>query len=139
MAKSKLVIGFLTLAIGVLAGTGGVASAQGPDADASNPPATKEDCKKGGWKQHADENGTAFKNQGQCVKWVNAHGYGYSGQDSNVDVATNTKVKGDGNIISNAINFLFGSTPSGNVTANVDTDVEGNGNFVSNMIKFLFN
>jgi hypothetical protein len=137
MAKSKLVIGFLTLAIGVFAGSTGVASAIGPDVDASNPPATKQDCKKGGWQQHADENGVAFKNQGQCVKWVNAHGY--SGQDNNVDVAVNTKVKGDNNIIRNAIDFIFGSIPSGNVAANVNTDVEGNGNFVSNIIKFVFN
>ena len=30
-------------------------------------PTSKEDCKKGGWKQFG------FKNQGQCIKYVNHH------------------------------------------------------------------
>jgi hypothetical protein len=33
-----------------------------------DPPDAKKDCKKGGWK---DFNDPAFKNQGQCVKYVN--------------------------------------------------------------------
>lgn len=33
-------------------------------------PTTKSDCKKGGWKSFTDP---TFKNQGQCVSWVNHH------------------------------------------------------------------
>jgi hypothetical protein len=35
-------------------------------------PTNKEQCKKGGWKELTDSNGTPFKNQGQCVKFVEA-------------------------------------------------------------------
>jgi hypothetical protein len=33
-------------------------------------PTTKSDCKKGGWKAFTDP---TFRNQGQCVSWVNHH------------------------------------------------------------------
>ena len=33
-------------------------------------PMTKDDCKKGGWKQFS---GLGFKNQGSCIKFVNTH------------------------------------------------------------------
>jgi hypothetical protein len=36
-------------------------------------PKTKDDCKDGGWRNFADETGTPFPNQGQCVAWVNHH------------------------------------------------------------------
>lgn len=35
-----------------------------------NTPASKDACKKDGWKALQDSNGNAFKNQGQCVAWV---------------------------------------------------------------------
>ncbi len=38
-----------------------------PDTD---PPADKDQCKKGGW---ATFNNPSFRNQGQCVSWVNHH------------------------------------------------------------------
>ena len=34
-------------------------------------PASKDDCKDGGWKNLRDENGEPFKNQGQCVSYAN--------------------------------------------------------------------
>ncbi len=34
-------------------------------------PATKDDCKKGGWKDLTRADGTPFKNQGQCIRYVN--------------------------------------------------------------------
>jgi hypothetical protein len=34
-------------------------------------PATKDDCKDGGWQTLVRTNGTAFKNQGACVSYVN--------------------------------------------------------------------
>ena len=34
-------------------------------------PTSKQQCKKGGWKTFRNP---SFKNQGQCVKWVNHHG-----------------------------------------------------------------
>ncbi len=33
-------------------------------------PASKDECKKGGWMNRADDNGNAFKNQGQCVSFA---------------------------------------------------------------------
>jgi predicted extracellular nuclease len=34
-------------------------------------PETKDDCKKGGWKDLTRADGTPFKNQGQCIRYVN--------------------------------------------------------------------
>jgi hypothetical protein len=34
-------------------------------------PTNKEQCKGGGWRELTDGNGTPFKNQGQCVSFVN--------------------------------------------------------------------
>ena len=36
-------------------------------------PKNKHDCKHGGWRDHTDEHGTRFRNQGRCVAWVNHH------------------------------------------------------------------
>jgi hypothetical protein len=36
-------------------------------------PATKDDCKQGGWQHLTDEHGTPFRNQGECIAWVNHH------------------------------------------------------------------
>jgi YVTN family beta-propeller protein len=33
-------------------------------------PTNEEQCKKGGWHELADHNGTPFKNQGACVSYV---------------------------------------------------------------------
>lgn len=38
-----------------------------------NTPTSKEDCKNGGWRNFVDENGEPFKNQGDCIAWVNSH------------------------------------------------------------------
>jgi hypothetical protein len=35
----------------------------------ANPPTRKGQCKKGGWRELTDRNGTLFKNQGQCVRF----------------------------------------------------------------------
>jgi hypothetical protein len=34
-------------------------------------PAQLDDCKSGGWSTHTDAHGTSFRNQGQCVAFVN--------------------------------------------------------------------
>lgn len=39
--------------------------------NASNPPATKDDCKNGGWQTRTTATGQPFKNQGQCVSSTN--------------------------------------------------------------------
>lgn len=39
-----------------------------------NMPSSKDACKKGGWMTLTDQNGDAFKNQGQCVSWTNGRG-----------------------------------------------------------------
>ena len=36
----------------------------------SNVPTSKNQCKNGGWQNLADNNGTPFKNQGDCVSYV---------------------------------------------------------------------
>jgi hypothetical protein len=33
-------------------------------------PASKDDCKRGGWRNLADDQGQSFRNQGQCVSFV---------------------------------------------------------------------
>jgi hypothetical protein len=35
----------------------------------ANQPTSKKQCKKGGWRELTDRNGTPFKNQGQCVSF----------------------------------------------------------------------
>lgn len=40
------------------------------DGDTTNPPQSKGDCKKGGWQSLTDDEGTPFKNQGDCVSYV---------------------------------------------------------------------
>jgi hypothetical protein len=39
----------------------------------SSVPTNKQQCRKGGWRKLIDSNGKPFKNQGQCVKFVNAN------------------------------------------------------------------
>ncbi|MGH2409069.1 MAG: hypothetical protein ACRDFX_01575 [Chloroflexota bacterium] len=43
------------------------------DFQTSNPPASKEQCKHGGYQNLTDGNGQPFKNQGQCIKYFNHH------------------------------------------------------------------
>jgi hypothetical protein len=42
------------------------------------PPSDKDECKKGGWQSF---NNPEFRNQGQCIAHVNAHGHGHAGDD----------------------------------------------------------
>jgi hypothetical protein len=37
-------------------------------------PSDKDACKNNGWMTMTDQNGVAFKNQGQCVSWTNGRG-----------------------------------------------------------------
>jgi hypothetical protein len=37
----------------------------------ANTPVSKDQCKDGGWSNYGDDQGQAFKNQGQCVAYVN--------------------------------------------------------------------
>jgi hypothetical protein len=36
-------------------------------------PTSRDDCRHGGWQDLADDAGTPFANQGQCLAWVNRH------------------------------------------------------------------
>jgi len=38
--------------------------------NAANPALTKDDCKNGGWQTHTTATGAPFKNQGQCIEYV---------------------------------------------------------------------
>ena len=38
---------------------------------AANPPLTKDDCKNGGWQSLTNASGEPFRNQGQCIQYVN--------------------------------------------------------------------
>jgi hypothetical protein len=40
----------------------------------TNEPKDKDACKNNGYKNLTDQNGVAFKNQGQCVSWTNGRG-----------------------------------------------------------------
>lgn len=40
----------------------------------ANPPGSKADCKKGGWKSLTDDAGASFVNQGDCVSYVSTGG-----------------------------------------------------------------
>lgn len=40
----------------------------------TNTPSNKDQCKDGGYVNYTDQNGNAFKNQGQCVSWTNGRG-----------------------------------------------------------------
>jgi hypothetical protein len=73
--RARRLLAATVVAGGVLmAGVGFAAPAWAP----TNTPHSKADCKNGGWKHHTDAHGHAFKNQGQCVSWVehnvNHHG-----------------------------------------------------------------
>jgi hypothetical protein len=37
-------------------------------------PATAGQCKNGGWQHYTDASGTPFKNQGDCVSYVDTNG-----------------------------------------------------------------
>jgi hypothetical protein len=43
------------------------------DFELVNTPTSSDDCKNGGYKNLTDTNGNAFKNQGQCVSYVQAN------------------------------------------------------------------
>ena len=110
MVKSKLIIGFLTLAIGTLVGSAGVATTMATNHTMPNPPATKADCKNGGWQHHTDQNGTPFTNQGQCISWVNQHGYGGGGGGGGINiiiVIITTIANNIGNVISSILHSIF--------------------------------
>lgn len=130
MTKSRIITGFLAVAIGVLAGSTSVANAQG-SVGTPNPPTSTADCKNGGWRTKSDTTGALFKNQGQCVKFANQSGYG-----GTVNVGVSTNVNGNGNVITNIINFFVGG--STNVNLGVSTNVDGDRNFVNNVVRFIF-
>lgn len=46
---------------------------------AANTPQSKNDCKKGGWKQYEDDQYRPFKNQGDCVSYVATGGRNKAG------------------------------------------------------------
>lgn len=62
-ASALSVIALMVGSLGLLLGIAGPASAT----PASSYPVTKDDCKHGGW---AGFTGVDFRNQGQCVSWV---------------------------------------------------------------------
>lgn len=90
---SKLVLGFLVMAITALVGTAGVATA----APADKP--TKEECASAG-----------FVNYGQCVReWAHDRGQGGgSGYGGDVNVNVDVAVNGDNNVVNIVINYILG-------------------------------
>jgi hypothetical protein len=46
----------------------------GANAASLRVPASKDDCKNGGWQSLARQDGSAFNNQGACVSYVEAGG-----------------------------------------------------------------
>ena len=49
-------------------------------------PTSKEDCKRGGWQHLRRHDGTTFRNQGDCVSYVNhRYGHGYGGDNDDED------------------------------------------------------
>jgi len=88
-----------------LAGTTYATSNGGGDNPTNGAPTSKQDCKNDGWKKYG------FKNQGQCVKWVNAHGYGGGNGntgDQNNNTWFNLDISGDNNVVNVVINYIFG-------------------------------
>lgn len=91
-------------------GLSGTTFAQSDSGDnpTNGAPTSKDSCKNNGWKKYG------FKNQGQCIKWVNAHdgnggGNGYGGGNNNsVDTSINLDISGNNNIVNIVINYLFG-------------------------------
>jgi hypothetical protein len=60
----------------LVAGLGGASDLLGATAAISfgpNVPQTKADCKRGGWRNLANDQGQSFRNQGECVSYVVAH------------------------------------------------------------------
>jgi hypothetical protein len=39
-------------------------------------PASRDDCRHGGWRDLVDDQGRPFRNQGDCIAWVSHHGSG---------------------------------------------------------------
>lgn len=101
-----LVAMFSVAAVG-LSGTTYATPGGGGDNPTNGAPTSKEDCKHGGWDQYG------FENQGQCVKWVNEHGYGggnaeTSQANANANAWWNLDISGDNNVVNLVINYLFG-------------------------------
>jgi hypothetical protein len=93
---------FSIAAIGV---SGTTYATSGGDNPTNGAPTSKEDCKHDGWKKYG------FKNQGQCIKWVNAHGYGGGNAGSTGNTVSNwlnLNISGDNNVVNVVINYLFG-------------------------------
>lgn len=63
LSAIALILGSLALGLGIA----GPASATPAATAASTFPTTKADCKHGGW---AGFSGVDFRNQGQCISWV---------------------------------------------------------------------
>jgi hypothetical protein len=99
---SKLVLGGAALAVSAVVGTAGLASAEHAASPLATPAITAK-CKQ-------DFKQLGFKNVGDCVSHENGHGHGYGGEGNNNNVTTNVNlnVKGNHNVISVAINYLFG-------------------------------
>lgn len=110
----NLVLGLVSMfsvAVLGLSGTAFAVNNGGGDSPTNGAPTSKEDCKNGDWRQFG------FKNQGQCIKWVNSHGAGNGngggngyggGNGNNVSTSIDLDVSGDNNVISIIINYLFG-------------------------------
>jgi hypothetical protein len=85
------------------------------DFELLNTPDSKDQCKDGGYKNYTDDNGVVFRNQGQCVKYVNGAGNNNSSvNNNNVNVVNNSNQRarsGNSNVSGNTNG---GSSNSGN-------------------------
>lgn len=106
----NLVIGLVAVFSVAVVGFSGTSYAQAPGGEGptNGAPTAKADCKHDGWMQYG------FENQGECVAWVNAHGYG--GNEGNNENKSDTHanawwkfdISGDNNVVNLVINYIFG-------------------------------
>lgn len=104
---TKIALGIVSMFSVAAIGVVGTTHAQSGGNEPTNGfPTSKEVCKHDGWKKYG------FKNQGQCVAWTNAHGYG--GSEGKVEAKANANawwnfnISGDNNIVNAVINYIFG-------------------------------
>lgn len=99
----KIIMGLVVFTATVFMGASVIAGATpGGGGDPVSGPTSKAQCKNGGWANFKDAQGEkAFSSQGDCVSWVNSHGYG--GGDNGGPVIN------IGNIILNILNNLASS------------------------------
>lgn len=101
----RAMLGLSALAAVALVGLAPAGVALATDGPDGTMPTSKEQCKKGGWKDFG------FKNQGECVSWVTHHdnggGYGGNNGTPNIHVGLNLN-NSNNNVINIIIRWVVG-------------------------------